>query len=85
MEAPKCRLCEQRHWGNCESSAPTAPAKTLPLAPKPKAKAPPSPLAATTANDLGAAQDFNRKAYQRAYMKDYMKRYRARAKVVGQG
>ena len=83
MDAPKCKICEKKHWGPCyepktsgvgfvgHSSAEVS--VTVPqgsVAPIPEV--PPEPIR------KAAGERFDRNAYHRSYMKNYMKKWRAK-------
>lgn len=85
MDAPKCKLCGDRHWGMCpgterrekpscssKSNASDAAAKTSPSPPpKPDVKSP------ATVAKRAPAGSFDRRAYQR----ELMRKRRAAAKA----
>ena len=79
MDAPRCRLCGQRHYGSCHSfdakPAAAQPKQAVVVLPR-QFGASPQPKKADD------AKPFDRAAYQqqymRAYMPAYMRSYRAR-------
>jgi hypothetical protein len=71
MEAPKCRLCGNRHYGLC----PTTVERELESTPKQTGKKQES---LATPEKPAKKPQFDRNAYHKQYMRDYMKEYRKR-------
>ena len=64
MEAPKCRLCGDRHWGGC-AFAPQRHSAVMVRRERKVVEVPKRP------------DGFDRKLYQREYMREYMRLRRA--------
>lgn len=71
MDAPKCKLCGERHYGLCRQKGgeATARANTSAIQVRPPVVSPKKPAA-------GAKSKFDRNAYHRDYMRDYMRKRR---------
>jgi hypothetical protein len=75
MEAPKCRLCGERHWASCAVTTPAPKLKAMmskPIAKPVSLTASPRPVSPTVAHK----PKFDRNAYQR----DLTRERRAQAK-----
>ena len=79
MDAPKCRMCGQKHWGLCADEVkasldamadPVAAKSNTPLAKKYREDAKSFEICPTCGTDLGA------KIRRKAYMKHYMRKHR---------
>jgi hypothetical protein len=72
MEAPKCKLCSERHYGMCKVQVAERPAvKTIPYIP-------PFTQNAELPMKLKPKSDYN------AYMREYMRKRRAAEKALKQ-
>jgi hypothetical protein len=68
MEAPKCKLCGERHWGLCPSNESPEPIKIEDLTPPQQLKLLKALLDDPRIEDKGK---FDRTAYQREYMRKW--------------
>jgi hypothetical protein len=68
MDAPKCRLCGNRHYGLC----PTTVEREIESTPKQTSKQPESLIAP---EKPAKKPQFDRNAYHKQYMKEYMRNY----------
>lgn len=81
MEAPKCKICRQRHYGPCYAigiaTFEESKARTIAIASGKHKPAPSEPKVWITPE---TATKFDRTTYQRDYMREYMRKRRAAAK-----
>lgn len=81
MEAPKCKICGERHYGVCTVYG-TNDAITVSLKPEVKMTKQGKPTSFTEHLSIVEKPKFDRVAYQKAYMKEYHKKRRAALKAA---
>jgi hypothetical protein len=86
MEAPKCKICQERHWGLCTTSdtasspAPIAGTSSPQPPAIPKISSPPSPslpIVPPVGSPAAPSGKFDPVAWKRAYQREYMRKWRA--------
>lgn len=86
MNAPKCRVCGEEHWGSephrfkvTKSSGPSRTKRITPIKPVSVAELPSTTVSLGSTGVVSAkAATQTRKEYLRAYMREYMRKRRAR-------